>query len=111
MLDVFQDLYPSDPRFIPTVTLLMEGLARHMQNEEATDLVRLEESLTSDQSEHLAESLNRTKIFVPSRAHSFGLDKPWFETAAGLLAAPLDHLQDLFRSWPEEETTLAAPME
>lgn len=111
MLDVFQDLNCSDPRFIPTITMLMDGLAKHMVDEESTALVRLEESITEEESEKLATSLNRTKIFVPSRAHPFGPDRPEYETAAGLLTAPLDHLQDLFRKWPEEETTLNAPME
>ncbi|OQE47218.1 hypothetical protein PENCOP_c001G05840 [Penicillium coprophilum] len=111
MLDVFQDLNCSDPRFIPTITMLIEGLAQHMQDEEANDLVILEESLTSDESEKLANSLNRTKIFVPSRSHSYDLDQPRYETAASLLSAPLDHLQDLFRKWPEEESMLSAPLE
>ncbi|KAJ5550330.1 hypothetical protein N7461_005028 [Penicillium sp. DV-2018c] len=112
MLDVFQDLNASDPSFIPTITLLMEGLAQHMRDEETNDLVRLEESVTEEESEKLAQSLNRTKMFVPSRAHPSDPDKPMYATAAGLLTAPLDHLQDLFRKWPEEEdTNIRAPME
>ncbi|KAJ5795924.1 uncharacterized protein N7518_004464 [Penicillium psychrosexuale] len=111
MLNVFQDLNSSDPRFFPTITLLMEGLAQHMKDEEANELAILEESLTSDESEKLAESLSRTKIFVPSRSHPHDLDNPRYETAVDLLTAPLDHLQDLFRRWPEEESTLTAPME
>ncbi|KAJ5411035.1 uncharacterized protein N7487_005394 [Penicillium crustosum] len=111
MLYVFQNLNSSDPRFFPTVTMLMEGLARHMRDEEANDLVILEETLTSDESEKLGESLSRTKMFVPSRSHSYDLDNPRFETAADLITAPLDRLQDLFRKWPEEESMLTAPLE
>ncbi|KAJ5237084.1 hypothetical protein N7489_007175 [Penicillium chrysogenum] len=110
-LYVFQDLNSSDPRFIPTITMMMEGLARHMQDEETNDLVILEESLTSDESEKLAESLARTKMFVPSRSHSYDLGNPHYETVADLLTAPLDHLRDLFRKWPEEEEgILTSPM-
>ncbi|CAG7946533.1 unnamed protein product [Penicillium nalgiovense] len=110
-LYVFQDLNSSDPRFIPTITMMMEGLARHMQDEETNDLVILEESLTSDESEKLAESLGRTKMFVPSRSHSYDLGNPHYETVADLLTAPLDHLRDLFRKWPEEEEgILTSPM-
>lgn len=111
MLYIFQDLNSSDPRFFPTITMLMEGLAQHMRDEEANDLVILEETLTSDESEKLSVSLNRTKMFVPSRSHSYDLDNPRFETAADLITAPLDRLQDLFRKWPEEESMLAAPLE
>ena len=90
---------------------MMEGLARHMQDEETNDLVMFEESLTSDESEKLAESLGRTKMFVPSRSHLYDLDNPHYETVADLLTAPLDHLQDLFRKWPEdEEGILTSPM-
>ncbi|KGO73096.1 hypothetical protein PITC_098270 [Penicillium italicum] len=111
MLYVFQDLNCSDPRFLPTITMLMEGLAKHMRDEESNDLVILEETLTSDESEKLGESLTRTKMFVPSRSHPYDLDNPHFETVADLLMAPLDHLQDLFRKWPEEESMLATPIE
>ncbi|CRL18026.1 unnamed protein product [Penicillium camemberti] len=111
MLYVFQDLNSSDPRFFPTITMLMEGLARHMRDEEANDLVILEETLTSDESEELGETLSRTKMFLPSRSHLYDLDNPRFETVADLITAPLDRLQDLFRKWPEEESMLAAPLE
>ncbi|KAJ5943708.1 hypothetical protein N7516_003876 [Penicillium verrucosum] len=111
MLYVFQDLKSSDPRFFPTITMLMEGLARHMIDEETNDLVILEETLSSDESEGLGESLSRTKMFVPSRSHPYDLDTPRFETVADLITAPLDRLQDLFRKWPEEESMLAAPLE
>jgi hypothetical protein len=102
MLDVFQDLNCSDPRFVPTITLLMDGLNRHMRDE-TIDLVDLESGITTEESEALAESLNRTKIFVPSHSHPNIPDKPPYETAAGLIAAPLDHLRNLFKKWPTEE--------
>lgn len=111
MLYAFQDLNSSDPRFLPTITMLMEGLAKHMRDEESTDLVILEETLSSDESEQLGKSLSRTKMFVPSRSHPYDLDNPRFETVADLLTAPLDHLQDLFRKWPEEESLLTSPIE
>ncbi|PYH67181.1 uncharacterized protein BO88DRAFT_344867, partial [Aspergillus vadensis CBS 113365] len=38
--------------------------------------------------------------FVPSRSHPSAPDKPPFETAIGLMTAPIDHLADLFRKWP-----------
>jgi hypothetical protein len=102
MLDVFQDLSCSDPRFLPTITLLMDGLNRHMRDE-TVDLVNLESCLTLEESGELAESLNRTKIFVPSRAHPDSPDKPPYETAADLITTPLDHLQDMFKKWPKNE--------
>ena len=110
MLDVFQGLSCSDPRFLPTITLLMDGLAQHMRDE-TIDLVKLESFLTVGESGELAESLNRTKIFVPSQSHPNLPDKPPYETAAGLITAPLDHLRDLFKKWPENEREWNSPVE
>jgi hypothetical protein len=98
MLDVFQRLNSSDPRFLSTITVLMDGLTQHM-SDETVELIDLEAHLDIDESEELAESLNRTKIFVPSLPHPNMPDRPPYETAAGLLTAPLDQLQGLFKQW------------
>lgn len=50
----------------------------------------------------MAKSFGRTKAFVPSRSHPSADEKPPFETAMGLLAAPIDHIADLFRKFPNE---------
>lgn len=81
----------------------MDDLAAHIHTEETLDLVKLESSITDEESQRLARSFNRTKWFAPTRAHPTLPDRPPYETAAALLAAPLDHLQDLFRRWPDPE--------
>ncbi|KNG89554.1 hypothetical protein ANOM_001933 [Aspergillus nomiae NRRL 13137] len=103
-LKKFQNLNASDAEFIPTLKALMEDLVSHIKEEEATDLPALEESLSPEESEKLSESFGRTKMFVPSRSHPSAPSKPPYETAVGLLAAPIDHLADLFRKWPETST-------
>lgn len=110
-LAVFQDLHCSDPRFIPTMTLLMDQLAAHIHTEETVDLVKLEGAITPDESARLAQSFGRTKHFVPTRAHPSAPDRPPYETAVALLTAPLDALQDLFRRWPESDFDPQPPME
>jgi len=92
----------SDPQFIPTIQSLMNDLSKHIHDEETIDLVKLEEAITPEESAKLAKSFSRTKIFVPSRSHPSAPDKPPFETAVGLLMAPIDQLADLFRRWPEK---------
>lgn len=101
-LKVFQDLNSSDPRFIPTITILMDDLEKHMHEEETVDLVKLEGAITAEESHRLANSFGRTKMFVPTRAHPSALDKALYNTAFGLMTAPVDHLQDIFRKWPDE---------
>lgn len=79
----------------------MKDLTQHIKEEETEDLPKLEEALTVEESEGLSKSFSRTKMFVPSRSHPSAPDKPPFETAIGLMTAPIDHLTDLFRSWPD----------
>ncbi|CRL31061.1 unnamed protein product [Penicillium camemberti] len=79
----------------------MENLSEHIKEEENDDLPKLEAALSEEDSESYAKSFGRTKMFVPSRSHPSAPDKPPYETAVGLLAAPIDHLADLFRKWPD----------
>ncbi len=99
-LKKFQNMKPADPEFEPTIKALMADLSTHIQEEEQQDLPKLEDAISREESEKLSTSFGRTKIFVPSRSHPSAPDKPPFETAVGLLTAPIDHLADLFRTWP-----------
>ncbi|OOQ90947.1 hemerythrin-like protein [Penicillium brasilianum] len=99
-LKAFQNMRPSDPKFEPALKALMKDLSEHIKGEESNDLPQLEDNLSTEESEDLSRSFGRTKIFVPSRSHPSAPDKPPFETAVGLMTAPIDHLADLFRSWP-----------
>ncbi|KAJ5950278.1 uncharacterized protein N7479_008691 [Penicillium vulpinum] len=100
-LKAFQDLSSTDPRFVPTLKGLMRDLGIHARHEEDVDLPRLEELLSKEESVELTKSLDRVKIFVPSRSHPLAPTEPFFETAVGLLTAPIDMLADLFRKWPD----------
>ncbi|KAJ5979413.1 hypothetical protein N7501_002755 [Penicillium viridicatum] len=99
-LKKFQNLKPSDSQFTPTLKALMNDLSQHIKEEEAEDLPKLEEVLSQEESEKYSTSFGRTKMFVPSRSHPSAPDKPPYETVVGLLAAPIDHLSDIFRKWP-----------
>jgi hypothetical protein len=82
---------------------LLDDLEHHFQQEESSDLPVLEDELSQADSEALTRSLDRTKMFVPSRAHPLAPSKPPFETAVGLLTAPMDRVADIFRKWPYPE--------
>jgi hypothetical protein len=59
--------------------------------------------MPAGESEDLASRFNNTKAFVPSRSHPSAPDDGGpFETVAGLMAAPLDRLGDLFRKFPKK---------
>ncbi|GKZ69486.1 hypothetical protein AnigIFM50267_004695 [Aspergillus niger] len=99
-LKKFQNMKPADPEFESTIRALMKDLSEHIKEEESQDLPKLEDAVSAEESEKLSKSFGRTKMFVPSRSHPSAPDKPPFETAIGLMTAPIDHLADLFRKWP-----------
>ncbi|KAI2617109.1 hypothetical protein GGR54DRAFT_608227 [Hypoxylon sp. NC1633] len=101
----FQNMTPRDAGFIPTLESLMKDLKMHIKEEEEHDLVKLEEALVPSRSKNLAHQFERAKTFIPTRSHPSAPNKPPFETAVGLLTAPLDKIRDLFRSWPNDPGT------
>ncbi|KAJ5195529.1 uncharacterized protein N7498_008967 [Penicillium cinerascens] len=100
-LKTFQDMTPSDTLFIPTIKKLMEDLSEHIKEEETDGLPKLEKSLSRKDSQSYAKCFGRTKMFVPSRSHPSGTHGHPCKTAVELLTAPIDHLADLFRKWPD----------
>lgn len=108
-LNVFQNLHPDDENFHSTLQALWTDLSQHIKEEEEHDLVALEENLNAEDSESMVSSFKRTKMFIPTRSHPSAPDKPPFETVAGLLSAPIDHLRDLFRKFPKESKSQLPP--
>jgi len=104
LLKQFQKMQSKDPDYVPKLKELWSVLSEHMKEEEAQDLPALESALQSvaGESESLAKSFGRTKAFVPSRSHPSAGEHPPFETAMGLLTAPIDHVADLFRKFPNK---------
>lgn len=86
-----------------TLSKLMTNLKPHIEGEEANDLPALEPHLGADGSKKAAASFKRTKKLVPTRPHPSAPDKPPFETLAGLLAAPMDKIKDIFAKFPTDE--------
>jgi len=101
-LKVFQSLKPGTADFLPTLEGLMKNLRQHMKEEENEDLVALDAAISEADAESLATSFGHTKAFVPSRSHPMAPNKPPFETVVGLMTAPLDHLGDLLRKFPNK---------
>jgi len=101
-LKAFQNLKAGTPAFIPALKSLMDDLAQHINEEEMEDLPALDKAISSEDGQSMAKSFGRTKAFVPTRSHPMSPNKPPFETVAGLMAAPIDHLGDLLRKFPDE---------
>jgi hypothetical protein len=80
----------------------MDDLSQHIKEEEHDDLPALQSSISEADSEKMAKSFGRTKAFVPSRSHPSAPSKLPFETVVGLMTAPIDHLGDMLRKFPDE---------
>lgn len=101
-LNKFQNLNPESTDFLSTLNLLWKDLSAHIAEEEEHDLPLLESTLSADDSAAMVTDFKRTKMFIPTRSHPHAPDKPPFETAVGLLTAPIDHVRDMFRKFPKE---------
>ena len=80
----------------------MDDLAKSFHDVETIDMPKLENHITSDESEQLANSLQRAKAFVVSDSRPSVPDKPLYKTAAELITAPLENLQSLLPTWSED---------
>lgn len=93
---------PNHPEFMRTVTQLVDNLKEHIKGEEEHDLPALEAQLSAEESAQITRSFDRMKILAPTRSHAWaGSEGGLFETAAGLLAAPIDHIADMLRKQPD----------
>lgn len=63
----FQKLKADDPDFEPTLRDLWQDLSEHIKDEENNDLPALEKELSAADSESVANSFERTKMFVPTK--------------------------------------------
>lgn len=93
---------PEDQEFDETLSVLWKNLKQHMEQEQHKDIVALEERMSAAESEEMARGFERTKMFTPTHSHPAAPDRPPFETVAGLMAAPLDRIRDLFRKFPHQ---------
>ncbi|KAF1978810.1 HHE domain-containing protein [Bimuria novae-zelandiae CBS 107.79] len=103
-LKKFQNLKASHPDYVPELKSLWAILEKHIQEEEQNDLPKFEKVLSQHEeaSTKLAVNFQRVKAFIPTRSHPSAGENPYFESLAGLLAAPMDKLADLFRKFPEK---------
>lgn len=103
LLKEFQNMKPRQAEYVPKLKELWTILSAHIEEEEKSNMPELETALqqAAGQSESMAKKFGLTKAFVPSRSHPSAGENPYFESAMGLLTAPIDHIADIFRKFPE----------
>ena len=97
-----QSMSPSNSDFLPLLELLLKDLHTHIEHESNEDMPRLEKILSREESQALAKSFERTKMFTPTRSHPSAPNKPYFENFAAMLAAPIDKFMDLMKTFPSD---------
>ena len=93
---------PKNENYIPKLNEIWAKVSLHVKEEEQHDLPRLESALSPEESQSMAKSFGRTKAFVPTRSHPIAGEHPPFETVMGLMTAPMDHIADIFRKFPDK---------
>ncbi|KAK0755598.1 LOW QUALITY PROTEIN: hypothetical protein N5P37_011840 [Trichoderma harzianum] len=85
--------------FIPALKNICSDLMQHIRRRE--DLPKLEQAVSVEESQHLSNSFQRTKKFMPTHSRSSAPDMPPFKKEFRLLSAPLDNLMDAFKKFPK----------
>ncbi|KAL7284232.1 hypothetical protein ACG7TL_001514 [Trametes sanguinea] len=98
-----ESLQPGSEEYDQLMTVIMDSLHHHNDDEEIKDLPLLEPAIGEQASKEAAQSFKKTKKLVPTRAHPAIPNKPPFETLLGLLEAPIDKIKDYFAAFPTEE--------
>ncbi|KAH9476295.1 putative hemerythrin-like protein [Psilocybe cubensis] len=103
LLYQLESLKPGTSQHADLLKNIVDHLKPHNDSEEQEDLPLLQKAIGEQGSQDAAASFKRTKKFVPTRSHPSAPDQPPFETLAGLMAAPIDKLKDMFTKFPTEE--------
>ncbi|KAJ3008817.1 hypothetical protein HKX48_008324 [Thoreauomyces humboldtii] len=102
-LHILDRMSKLDATYPNQLAKVMRDLDHHFKEEERVELPKLADHLSKEESGRMRKEFERMKRLVPTRPHPSAPDKPPFETVAGLLAAPLDKIKDMFRSFPKKE--------
>lgn len=103
-----QHLEPSDERFEAKVTVLMESVRHHIEEEENELFPALRKLMGEDQLEALGAALDQAKELVPTRPHPLAPDTPPGNLIAGSLAKIFDTGRDAVRGIRTRATQVAA---
>lgn len=100
-LGELDDMAPDDERFCAKVTVLMESVRHHVEEEEEELLPRLAKALSPQDRRELGDALATLKKAAPTRPHPGAPDTPPGNFVAGVMSALLDRGRDAVRGLAE----------
>ena len=89
---------PEAERFVPKMTVLMESVRHHVEEEEDELFPKVREALGRKQLAELGEAMDKAKKTAPTRPHPRAPDTPPGNLVAGAGAAVLDKARDAVKS-------------
>ncbi len=92
-----QAMHPAHPRYAAKMRLAAKSVRRHVEEEEATILPQLRQSLDADALRRLGEEFRTIRRSAPTRPHPTAPDQPPANVVANAGAALVDRLRDGIR--------------
>ena len=94
VLSEIDAMSPEDERFHAKVTVLIESVRHHVEEEEEELFPKVREAFSDEQLEQIGEALAEAKKLAPTRPHPKAPDTPPGNIVAGTGAALLDKARD-----------------
>ena len=85
-----EKLAPTHERFRPKMTVLIESVRHHVQEEEDDLFPKVRDAFTVEELNAMGEQMETAKQAAPTRPHPFSPDQPPFNVLLGLPLAVLD---------------------
>jgi hemerythrin-like domain-containing protein len=85
-----QRMGSEDERFTAKVTVLIESVTHHIDEEEDELFAKVRKEFTRTELEGMAERLTRARTLAPKRPHPHAPDAPPANIVANIVAAPID---------------------
>jgi hemerythrin superfamily protein len=94
VLSELEDMAPDAERFEAKVTVLIENVRHHVEEEESDLFPKVRRALTRTALDNMGEAMARAKTIAPTRPHPRSPDTPPGNIVTGVVAAALDRARD-----------------
>src|SRR5438270_1045480 len=98
VLSELDGMDPTDERFTAKVTVLIENVRHHVEEEEGDLFPELRKAMKRKELEELAQALEKAKKTAPTHPHPRAPDTPPGNVIAGAAAGAVDRAQDTGKS-------------
>jgi len=109
LLSELEGMTPQAERFEAKVTVLIENVRHHVEEEEQEMFPRVRKALSRDQLNELGDLLARAKKVAPTHPHPKAPDEPPGNVVAGLVSGFVDRVRDAARPSPQRAASKGRP--